>query len=733
MKSLFCSTALVALAAATGASAQPSGAAETSGLVEEVTVTAQKRPENLSKVPISVTVVSAESLNETDSKTLSHLQGIVPGITVAGTGSYGGTSIAVRGTSGATVPLQDDPVAVYIDEVYQASNGFAVSNLADVGSVEIVRGPQGTLQGRNATAGAVLVRTADPGTEFGGLIRGSYADPSQVRLEAFVTGPLSDTVAGRLSFDFFDEEGWARNLFDNRRIGGQRSLNARGVFMWRPLEQASVRLALNYLEQTNSLATVRWGQTTISPAPGQAVLTPTPNIRLPAAVEDFYLDGKVVNLNIRPENTYESPSLALQAEYDLGPARLISILGASSYVNRGVSDSDSLAFTDRQGRNAAKLSGDSISEEVRLQSDGWTKVDWVLGLYASQTTSEMVFDIYNDFLSVPRSQVAAFRSHQKNPSYAVFADATWRVTDTISITGGLRRTTESKDFRNAFRLVNLGTGVTLSNVAFDAPDRTWRDTSYRAKLSYLPNNDLMFYASYSKGFKSGGFNAFGVGAQPGYNPETLESAEVGVKAYLLERRAYVAASAYDNTYNNMQVTSGVPAGGVVITNAAAADITGFEVEGELKFLDFFTFSGNLAHIDAKFKSFPRAPNILGVLVDASGNSLTNAPEWQYYAQLRYENRLSEGWDIKAQIDWRWRDEVYFTPTNQDLRNLRGEANGELGARITLHETARDLTIAVYGTNLNNSRVVTGEGITFAYPQAFFNRPRVVGVQLAKTF
>ena len=731
MKALFCTTAWVALATATAASAQPSSS--TPITIDEVTVTAQKRAENVSKVPISVTVVSAQSLNDSDSKTLSHLQGIVPGITIAGTGSYGGTSIAVRGTSGANIPLQDDPVAVYVDEVYQASNGFAVTNLADVRAVEVVRGPQGTLQGRNATAGAVLVRTADPEQEFGGMIRGSYADPSQVRLEAFVTGPISENLTARLAFDHFNEEGWARNLFDGRQIGGQRSLNARGVLMWRPSEQASVRLAVNYLDQTNSLATVRWGQTTISPAPGRAVLTPTPNIPLPESAERFYLDGKVVNLNIRPENDYKSPSLALQAEYVFGPVRLVSITGASRYDNNGVSDSDSLAMTDRQGHNTGKLTGRSVSEEVRLQSNNGTSVDWIVGLYGSMTTSDMLFDIYNDFLSVARNQVVSFDSHQTNPSYAIFGDATWRMTDQISLTGGIRRTIESKNFRNTFKLVNLGAGATLSNVAFDAPERTWRDTSYRAKVSYVPNNDLLLYASYSKGFKSGGYNSFGVGVQPGYDPETLESAEVGVKAYMFDRRAYVAASAYDNTYTNMQVTSGVPAGGVVITNAATAAIRGFEIEGELRLLESFKITGNVANIDAKFESFPLAPNILGVLTDASGNSLTNAPEWQYYAQAQYENHLTENWDLTAQINWRWRDKVYFTPTNQDLRNLQGEANGELGARVSFNDAARDLTFSIYGTNLTDSRVVTGEGITFAYPQAFFNRPRVVGVQLEKRF
>lgn len=346
------------------AAVSPAGVDQAS-TVQAVIVTAQKRAQDLSKVPISITSVSATALRDTAAKNLEELQGVVPGIYVAGTGSYGSAPISIRGTSGVAAFLQDDPVAVYIDGVYQSSNQFSVGDLADLQSVDVVRGPQGTLQGRNATAGAVLIRTADPTAKMSGYARALVADPMEYRLEGVVSGPITDTLGFRIALDRFDERGWAKNLFDGSHLGGEEAFNARGVLLWRPNERARVRLAVNYQSLTNTLATARFAQTTINPPPGQAVTVVTPNIPLSQADQNRLLIDKDFNLNVKPTSKYESPSLALEASYDLGPVQLVSITGASSYVSPGTNDSDSLAFTDRQGRNTGKLTGNTISEELR--------------------------------------------------------------------------------------------------------------------------------------------------------------------------------------------------------------------------------------------------------------------------------------------------------------------------------------------------------------------------------
>ncbi|HEY8572273.1 TonB-dependent receptor [Phenylobacterium sp.] len=731
MRKLFCTTALVSLAGWAGAAAQTAPAG--SAAIEEVVVTAQRREQMLIDVPISISSVSAETLEEVGAKTGASIQGLVPALNINATASYGGSPVSIRGTSG--LGGGEDPVAVYVDDIYTSSGQFSVTALSDVASVEVVRGPQGTLQGRNATAGALIIRTADPQPEFGGFIRGSVEDPNAHRIEAAATGPLTETLLARMSFDWLNEEGWATNLFDGRNMGGIRMHNVRTVLLWEPNDAARVRLAVNYQDRIVSQPTVRWAQTNISPPPGPVtpVGTQTPHIPLPRDVADRFLEGNLVNLNIEPRNHLRTPSVALNMQYDFGPVALVSVTGASNFTNEGVNDSDSLPMTDRQGRNYAKYTGSSVSQELRLQSNGENLVDWIVGLYYARYQNTMNFHIVNERLSVAFNQLSHFESHQTNPNWAVFADATWHVTDQLSVTGGVRYTEDTKDFRNVWRSLNTDTGVQINRLAFAAPERTWTDTSYRAKVAWEPSDDLMAYLSYSKGFKGGGYNSFGVGPQPGYSPEIMISWEVGVKAYLWDRRAFVAAAAYDNEYDNLQVTSGVPTGGVVITNAAAAKIQGFEVEGELRPTENWVFTGNVAYIDGVFSSFPRAPDILGVQRDVSGNRLTNSPEWQYFLQGQYRTELTDAWRLRATVNWRWRDEIFFHPTDQNLPHLRGEANGELGARVSFIYEPRDLTLAIYGANLNNSRVVANQGLTFSYAQAFFNRPRVIGVQLEKRF
>lgn len=730
VKRVLCTSVLATLASYAGNTTAQSTDVDT-GIIAEVIVTAQKREQQLSDVPISITMVSAEILQESGIKTGSALQGMVPGLTINSHGSYGGAPVSIRGTSG--LGGAEDPVATYIDGVYFSSGSFAVSSLSDIASIEVVRGPQGTLQGRNATAGAILIRTADPERELGGYIRTSIADPMEYRVEGALTGALTDTLSARLSADYFDEEGWAKNLYDGERIGGHRTKNARAVVLWQPNDAFNLRFMGNYQDRVNSLATARWAYTEINPNPALPAQITTPHIPpLPQLAHQVF-DRNEVNMNIEPKNHLRTPSAVLQVEYDFGPVSLISITGASEYTNKGVNDSDSLAMTDRQGRNHAVYTGHSFSQELRLQSSTDQAIDWIFGLYYARAQSDMDFHIVNEQLSVAIRQDSNFRTDQVSVNVSAFADATWHISDQFKLTGGLRYSEEDKDFESHWTLTNLTTGALLNQVAFDAPKKNWSDTSYRGKFSWEPNDDVMLYLSHSKGFKAGGFNGFGVGPQPGYDPETLVSNEAGIKAYLWNRRAYIAASIYDNDYDNLQVTSGVPSGGVVITNAASAEIKGFEIEAELRPIDGLTLLANLAYIDSEFTHFPRAPNIIGVQTDVSGNRLTNTPEWQYFLQTSYTTHLNQDWSMKGIVNWRWRDTVYFHPTDQNLPHLRGDSLGELGARFAVTYQPQALTIALYGTNLNDDRGVTGQGLTFAYPQAFFNRPRVVGVQIDKNF
>lgn len=701
--------------------------------LDEVIVTAQKREEKVSDVPISITVVNAEVLAATSSNNLIQLQGVVPGILFQGDKSYGGSSVAIRGTAGNSSPLQDDPVPVYVDGVYQTSNNFTSGSVSDIGSIEIVRGPQGTLQGRNATAGALIVRTRDPEPEFGGFLKAGIADPLEYRIGGAVTGPITETLSGRFSLDYYHERGWLKNLRTDNWLGGQTAYNARAVLLWRPNEDFRARLMVNYQRNKSNQALVRWARSAINPS-GQAVTAPTPGVPLSKAEEDRVLKDHEVSQLFDSGSLTRAPSLALELSYDFGAFSLVSISGANSTVIDGATDSGDIGLVDRVGFNIGQVATSNYSQEIRLQSNGGSKLSWLAGAYVSQSTGDFRFDIYNLRLSVPTDRVSMFTANQHNPSRALFADATYDITDQFAITGGVRYTRESKTFHNTFTLRAVPSGTILSGpLLFNPPKTTWEDTSYRVKAVYRPTSAAMLYVSYSKGFKSGGYNAFSAGPSPVYNPETLKSLELGVKTDFWERRGYVAASVYDNRYDNLQVSTGVPTGGVVITNAANAKITGFEIEGRLRPIDRLTLDANVAYIDATYKSFLNAPNINGVRVDASGKRLRATPEWQYFVQAAYEFDVSGDWVGEAQVNWRWRDKIYLTATDQTLPHLNGEALGGLGLRLSFENKASGLTAAIYGVNLTDEQGVTSQGLAFNYPSSAFNKPRVIGVELQKTF
>jgi iron complex outermembrane receptor protein len=326
-----------------------------------------------------------------------------------------------------------------------------------------------------------------------------------------------------------------------------------------------------------------------------------------------------------------------------------------------------------------------------------------------------------------------FAAHQLDNSYAAFADATFNVTDRLAVTGGVRYTDEQKTFNNTFSVTIPQIDLIVAGpLAYAPPERTWVDTSYRANIAYRLTDDTNVYVSTSRGFKSGGFNAFGVGPAPAFNPEYLYSTELGLKSYFLERRGYVAASVYKNHYDNLQVTAGVPTGGVNIYNAAKASIKGTEIEGQFKFTERLALTANAAYTDAHYTDFQLGQGLDGNLVNATGNTLPNTPTWQYFLQGDYRVPLNSVWESHAQVSYRWRSKVYFFATNE-TPNLAGGSDPELGARLDFTYNPQKINLALYGKNLTDTRIINGEQAQFAYPVAFFNEPRVVGLQISKQF
>ena len=716
--------------------ADEGGPRATGDAIADIIVTAQKREQRIQDVPIAITVVTGEALARAGAKNLTELQGVAPGIYVSGNSGYGGSPISIRGTAGSNTTLLDDPVAVYVNGVYQSSGAFSGTSLVDIGSIEVVRGPQGTLQGRNATAGAVLIRTPDPTADLSGYIRTSVADPLEYRTEGAIGGPLSSTLGVRLAVGYFNERGWADNDFNGGHLGGGSGFTVRGTVRWQPTPDFDARLILGHTYTRATPALVRWAQTPFNPSPAGPLILPgtaTPTTPLTEAQQDAIKDDDRFALNRPNYNRITDDSVVLDLTYSFGNIDLVSITGYDQIGSYGEADSDGLARTDREGFNSGDLPADFFSQELRLQSTGNSDFDWILGAYYSSAIQDMDFLINNLQLSVADRRRTRFLARQDTRSYAGFADVTWHVTPEIALIGGIRYTRETKEFAFDRTITNFDTGTLLAPVFLYRPERAdFEDVSYRAKATYQPTPDLLLYASYSTGFKSGGFNAFGT--DPAFDPERLKSAEVGIKADLLDRRVSIAVAGYSNRYEDLQVRVGVPSGGIAITNAANSKIEGFELETTLRPAPELSFTGNVAYTNARFSSFPSARNLLDQgPFDASGNKLPRTPEWQFYVQGSYAPELSTDMKGLFEASFRYRSRIYLYQTDQDAYTVQGAPVGELGLRAGVTFVPQQFTLTAFATNLNNGRSVNGANINFSYPVVSFNKPRSIGIQAEAKF
>ncbi|MEG3181349.1 TonB-dependent receptor [Sphingomonas sp. LT1P40] len=725
-------SALAIALAATPALAQDQAAEAATPREDEIVVTAQKRTERLQDVPISITVVSPELLESTNARNFAELQGVVPGVFFHGNSGGGRTYITLRGATGLALNTGDEPVAVYVDDIYIARGvTVGMSDLLDMGGIEIVRGPQGTLQGRNATAGAILIRSADPTDELSGYFNLSVADPLEFRTQGAISGSLGNGFSARAAAGYVNDRGWAYNPVIDENIGGAESFQSRVVLRY-DAGDFNARVVGDYSWTNNQPAIFRYANTNFSPLATGALVpagTATPNAPLTAADRAAIFEDNIIALNPGTDTTVRTGGVSAKMEYSFGNVDLVSVTGWRRAVVRGTNDSDGLA-TARMGYNQNNAESSQVSQELRLQSSGSQRFSWILGLYFFDENQYYDDDIYNLRFSLPTNGVTKYRGNLYTTSYAAFADATFRLTEQFHIIGGIRYTHDDKKLDAVIRPTNLDTNVT-TNTVYSPPSETWTDTSYRAKLVYQPSRDLMFFAGYGRGFRAGGYNPFAV--QPSYQPEVNKSWEVGAKGTTADRALSFSFAAFLSDYSNLQLRAGVPTGGAIITNAAEARIKGVELELVARPGPMTRLTGNLAYTDASFTSFPTARNTLDQPVDATGNKLPRTPEWQFFVQAEQDFAIGSDLMLTAEANYRWRDKIYFFFTDQTVQPWQDPANGELGARLTIKPDGARWSFSLFGTNLTNARIINTAAVTFSYPQVGLNKPRVVGASAAFKF
>ncbi len=692
---------------------------------EEIIVRVRKRAEESQKVPVSFSAIGSSQLAELSTRDLRDLEGQSPDlIVIPANATPGGGIFAIRGIGVVDIERSFDPaVGVFVDGVYLPSIPGSLLNTFDVQQIEIVRGPQSTLFGKNTIGGAILVNRTRPTGEMG--VKGQVTLGSHGRNDygGVVNVPvIENMLAAKFSVFRNNDEGAFKNATDGSRLGGDRFLSIGGDLLFTPTENLEFLLKLETAEDRRDSG-------------------PFVNIAGPGEITCAVLGfcGEPSNLerpakNFSSAGDYDLSAITLETNYDLGSGLLTSITAWRASDERQAADLDGVPvdfFSTIRAQTARQW-----SQELRFSRSGLGPLDLVAGVYYIQSDynfdQQVLFvpqvlnaraaDIQAVFgMNAPPNQFAPGatralqRAEQDSWSIAGFAQADYALTETVGLTAGARYTFEEKDF-DAVGGQRIGAMDFFAPVASD--DEDFDEWTGKIGLDWTPTENALLYAFYSKGFRSGGFN--GRNTQPQdigpYDTEKLRSLEAGLKSSWLDSRLTLNAAIFSNQYDDKQEQAlrSDPLLGTltVVENAADADIWGWELESNLRPIEGLSLSGKLAYLDAEYDNFfadldgpsidARCPTAMACLipVDNSDLDIRLAPDWQWSLGAQYEIPIGSGL-LTLSGRYRYVDNFQTDP--------RGDARGDLDdigiadASISYSfDTLRGrYTVRLFGKNLGN--------------------------------
>ncbi|WP_291535893.1 TonB-dependent receptor [Brevundimonas sp.] len=706
--------------------------------MDDIVVTARRREENLQDVPIAVTAFSAENLEARGYTSITDIQQSTPNLNF--TPGTGGTSSQVsafvRGVGEFDYIVTSDPaVAVFVDGVYQARPFAALTSLMGIERVEVLRGPQGSLFGKNTIGGAVNVVLARPtGSNTGSvdLRVGSY-DSFQGRFS--YDGAITDDLSFRVSGLGTVADGWQK-LDSGGTLGDQNVVAGRAALRWRRGDLDATFTVDGLRQRQNSAAhsMIAFEPTFFSDLFSTFV---GPCCTVPSSIDRT---ESTPELNIDNADALNT-SLIIDLPAFGGDLKSISAVRYSDVEFARDADASVLNYTgDRQ-----HIRSTQYSQEFQLSHDLFDgRVTSLLGVYgfferSSQKTRLVTADgLYPRLIDAgfPPADAAGldfnidFDMRQKTQNVAVFGNATVRLTDALSVDIGARYTWEDKDFYQSAMRVYAGVPL-IPGMASYTLDESWSNFSPKVTANYKINEDVSIYALASRGFRSGGFNgrptsAAEVGA---FDPEELTSYEVGMKSDWLDRRLRLNLSAFHNTYDNMQVTVQYPLpGGVGIIarteNAGKATIWGLEAEGRLVATDWLTFDTSVGYLNGSYDEY-LSQDAAGNPVDLSDLDLRHAPPLSASLGATFNWTVNSDIDASLRIDAAYQDRQFINA--QNTPELEAEANTIVNASLRFAWRS-GLSFSIDGQNLTDEQVIK-EGFgafgSFGFIEAYYNPPRRV--------
>lgn len=700
--------------------------------LEEIVVTAQKRAENLQDIPLAITAMSGDYLDKSGINAVDEVSVRTPGFTMTRYNMMQ-PQLYIRGIGSTDdSAFGDQSVGIFIDEVYIGRAGGSDFDLMDLERIEVLRGPQGTLYGKNVAGGAVNILTQKPTEETRVKLRGSYGNLNRYEVRGLVNGALSDNVNAKLSLSKVERDGHSVSSIDGTKLGDQNTFSARGQLLFTPSDVMEILVTADY-SRDRAAGNPRdcLGE--------QFVFFPWFTPGLPYGASPCSEDPRVNEKTVNGFQNRDIWGLSAKVSYETSIGDFTSI---TAYRNSEFDYQEDFDGSDANlVINNVAEKAHQFSQEFRLgnvSEDG--RLKWVVGLYYFTESVDRLDN--NDFrgndvaVFATPSPVPGFSWGQFLPafggqpgwgqadfniffdqqnvtkSYATFAQATYDLTEKMSVTLGGRYTHESKDANiNGFGFDP--TGGFLAGTYDVSPSQSWDSFIPKASVDYHITDDVMVYASYSQGFKSGGFNGSAsseAAALQGFDPEKAKQWEIGLKSMFLDNRVRLNLTAFHIDYTDLQIFKLVNGSTLVIENAADASSKGFEAELTAAVTDSLTLSANYAYLDTSYKNY-----VTDKGVDLSGNALTRAPKNSFNIGFNNVTDIEDWGRLTLAGNWSYRDEIFFDGANARLADGRpwigDSSRSMIDAHVALELVNSGVEIKLWGKNLTDAlyRVHTIDG------------------------
>jgi iron complex outermembrane receptor protein len=754
---------------------------ESRGAIGDIVVTARRSSENAQRVPIAITTLTSQELTARGVRDIFDVQQSTPSLFISSNQGSAKARLYIRGLGEVDDKLTGDRgVGVYIDGVALTNSYGLRASLIDVAQVEVLKGPQGTLFGRNTTGGALNITTQHPEYRWGGYVDLLYGSYNNAQALAVINAPIvDDKLAIRAALQVISRDGYYPEFASGKKGNDDNTFNGRLLIRADPVEDIHILLSGDFLKVRNGynhaaisseslLASQNSATGLLGAAAAQLGLNPASATDRATAYSVYrsYVDRSIAEPRVGfaslsdARDNLDIWGVSANVQIDLGGVALKSITSYRSLDRDQAYDLDNTPLNLLSQHQSAYSS--DFSQEVQLSSIDNVGLDWQAGAFYSRSSG----NDYNatdqaDYVNPNRAVVT--ESGVVNSSKAVYGQAVYHITPTLRVTGGIRYTADYReiDSKNRIELANAVAplppgGVNRCNLLAPAlggptyPNCTYKasvdydQTTWLASADWRPIDGLMLYGSVSTGYRAGAFTAPGnsspittvvanTAAFTPYAPEKVTNYEVGFKGDLLDRRLRVNGAFFYMDYKDIQVRIRDLVNSVliqIVRNAASATIYGAELEVTAVPVDGLTLNGVAGYLHARYNSY-RALDPSGNLLDLSDQPFT-APEWTYDLSATYVLPLNDG-ALRFSGSYSYQSTANFVPGTLPVASVSQPGFGLLNARIGWHIESQDLDVSVFAKNLADQRYIVSAFPVGVYNGVNLGDPRSFGIQLRKNF